>query len=216
MKSNRKRILSIYLVLVLTISGLIAITPASIAESEKDVSKIEIESVSWDITNQGFVVALSLNFGLATAGEHADFLVAATLNFDADGNSVILSGESAIVKAEGAKKDSDNMITIDPRFIPWDRNSGTFEGLVQGTILFEIFNPGKIGTYHVMVQAYKAFEDAVLAITTLPGNCPDEDGDGVCDADDVCPGFDDTVDSDGDGIPDGCDDDQTPPPIGEQ
>ncbi|MEQ3796458.1 choice-of-anchor J domain-containing protein [Flavobacteriaceae bacterium MJ-SS4] len=33
----------------------------------------------------------------------------------------------------------------------------------------------------------------------------DSDNDGVCDANDVCPGFDDTIDSDGDGIPDGCD-----------
>ncbi|HKK78942.1 MAG TPA: T9SS type A sorting domain-containing protein, partial [Phaeodactylibacter sp.] len=37
------------------------------------------------------------------------------------------------------------------------------------------------------------------------GTCPDDDGDGVCNASDICPGFDDNVDSDGDGIPDGCD-----------
>jgi len=37
-------------------------------------------------------------------------------------------------------------------------------------------------------------------------NCvADSDGDGVCDADDICPGFDDLLDSDGDTIPDGCD-----------
>ncbi|WP_370480310.1 PKD domain-containing protein [Tamlana flava] len=33
----------------------------------------------------------------------------------------------------------------------------------------------------------------------------DADNDGVCDIDDQCPGFDDTIDTDGDGIPDGCD-----------
>lgn len=33
----------------------------------------------------------------------------------------------------------------------------------------------------------------------------DADGDGVPDADDICPGFDDNVDSDGDNLPDGCD-----------
>ena len=33
----------------------------------------------------------------------------------------------------------------------------------------------------------------------------DEDGDGVCDADDECPGSDDAIDVDQDGIPDGCD-----------
>ncbi len=32
----------------------------------------------------------------------------------------------------------------------------------------------------------------------------DEDDDGVCDDEDLCMGFDDTVDTDGDGIPDGC------------
>ncbi|MCB9680454.1 MAG: hypothetical protein H6733_03210 [Alphaproteobacteria bacterium] len=36
-----------------------------------------------------------------------------------------------------------------------------------------------------------------------PGNDPD--GDGVCAADDVCPGSDDALDADDDGVPDGCD-----------
>ena len=35
--------------------------------------------------------------------------------------------------------------------------------------------------------------------------CSDSDGDGVCNANDVCPGFDDNDDADNDGIPDGCD-----------
>ncbi len=35
--------------------------------------------------------------------------------------------------------------------------------------------------------------------------CNDADADSVCDRDDRCPGFDDAVDSDGDGLPDGCD-----------
>lgn len=34
----------------------------------------------------------------------------------------------------------------------------------------------------------------------------DSDNDGVCDASDICAGFDDTVDTDSDGVPDGCDD----------
>ncbi|MEM1322250.1 MAG: lectin-like protein [Bacteroidota bacterium] len=41
---------------------------------------------------------------------------------------------------------------------------------------------------------------------TVSAACPDADGDNVCDADDLCPGFDDAADADGDGIPDGCDD----------
>ena len=34
----------------------------------------------------------------------------------------------------------------------------------------------------------------------------DTDGDGVLNESDICNGFDDTIDSDGDGVPDGCDD----------
>ena len=37
------------------------------------------------------------------------------------------------------------------------------------------------------------------------GTFADADGDGVCDANDICPGGDDTVDTDGNGIPDACD-----------
>lgn len=33
----------------------------------------------------------------------------------------------------------------------------------------------------------------------------DDDMDGVCNAEDICPGFDDNIDTDGDGTPDGCD-----------
>ncbi|MCB4808642.1 Ig-like domain-containing protein, partial [Tamlana sp. 62-3] len=40
---------------------------------------------------------------------------------------------------------------------------------------------------------------------TLSVTPPDTDGDGVPDASDICPGFDDTADNDSDGIPDGCD-----------
>jgi hypothetical protein len=36
--------------------------------------------------------------------------------------------------------------------------------------------------------------------------CADQDHDGACDPVDRCPGFDDRLDADGDGIPDGCDD----------
>ena len=37
------------------------------------------------------------------------------------------------------------------------------------------------------------------------GTYQDSDGDGVCDAEDQCEGFDDNQDADGDSIPDGCD-----------
>lgn len=39
----------------------------------------------------------------------------------------------------------------------------------------------------------------------------DTDGDGACDDNDICPGFDDFADQDSDGIPDGCDNNPTVP-----
>ena len=53
--------------------------------------------------------------------------------------------------------------------------------------------------------------DVCTTNDVLDGNCQcsgtpaaDSDGDGVCDALDVCPGGDDNIDTDGDGIPDDC------------
>lgn len=42
--------------------------------------------------------------------------------------------------------------------------------------------------------------------TTNNGGCVDSDGDGICDIADLCPGFDDNVDRDGNSVPDYCDD----------
>lgn len=47
--------------------------------------------------------------------------------------------------------------------------------------------------------------DMLDANCNCTGTVTDSDGDGVCDAEDVCPGGDDTQDSDNDGIPDACD-----------
>ncbi|WP_372683445.1 choice-of-anchor U domain-containing protein, partial [Desulfosarcina sp.] len=44
------------------------------------------------------------------------------------------------------------------------------------------------------------------SFTTLGTPMTDTDGDGVADANDQCPGYDDATDLDADGVPDGCDD----------
>jgi hypothetical protein len=206
MKKYKKRIVSISMVLVLILSGLIAIAPASLAESEKDVSKMQINGLTWDTTNQAFVVEISLKFGLATAGEHADFLVGTTLNFDADGNSVTLSGESVIVKAEGATKDPDNMITIDPSFIPWDRNGGMFEGPVDvevrvGLAKFTIGFDEKPNSANEITEV----DDVVLGVFT-DGGCVDNSD---CDDGIICNGQETCNVETGEceaGIPPPCDD----------
>ena len=50
--------------------------------------------------------------------------------------------------------------------------------------------------------------DATEPDVTTPdavAECLDSDQDGVCDADDICPGGDDNIDGDGDDVPDACD-----------
>jgi|GEM_PF-323233 len=47
--------------------------------------------------------------------------------------------------------------------------------------------------------------DVFDADCNCAGTFQDSDQDGVCDQDDICPGFDDQMDGDGDGTPDGCD-----------
>ena len=48
--------------------------------------------------------------------------------------------------------------------------------------------------------------DVYDAACNCAGTFADADNDGVCDANDICEGSDDTADADGDGTPDGCDD----------
>jgi len=48
--------------------------------------------------------------------------------------------------------------------------------------------------------------DVLDADCNCVGTFQDLDNDSVCDANDICPGGDDTLDSDGDGTPDACDD----------
>jgi hypothetical protein len=48
--------------------------------------------------------------------------------------------------------------------------------------------------------------DSMMAMdTSMDTGCDDDDGDGVCNSDDACPGGDDSMDVDGDGRPDDCD-----------
>ena len=59
------------------------------------------------------------------------------------------------------------------------------------------------------VPVYSDSDDEELLgsfpVAVMTGIAADADGDGIGDACDACPGFDDTADFDGDGSPDGCD-----------
>lgn len=88
---------------------------------------------------------------------------------------------------------------------------GTYSGINGNTASINI--SGSVVSVTVTLQdAYDGNAPGLLSVDlgTVSScdtgvGCPDDDNDGVCNAVDVCPGFDDNMDTDGDGIPDGCD-----------
>ncbi len=69
----------------------------------------------------------------------------------------------------------------------------------------EIISGLNVGdTYYVSVQS--SLCNFFQTIEVVGGGCPDADSDTICDANDICPGGDDLVDTDGDGTPDFCND----------
>ena len=62
---------------------------------------------------------------------------------------------------------------------------------------------GTIGAWS-MGSGVKNWDELLVQGAADCGGVGDSDGDGVCDDQDVCPGGDDTIDDDGDGIPNAC------------
>ena len=79
------------------------------------------------------------------------------------------------------------------------------DGVCDGVDQCPGFNDNLIGTACEDGDVCTTGETYDTSCTCSGGTSADSDADGVCDALDLCPGFDDTIDSDGDGIPDGCD-----------
>ncbi|WP_271784438.1 hypothetical protein, partial [Aquimarina algiphila] len=78
----------------------------------------------------------------------------------------------------------------------WSRPSVSFVAPSSGTFLLEFIASGSCANTWNFVDDL-ALEEAVTD--------NDSDNDGVPDVSDACPGFNDTVDSDGDNVPNGCD-----------
>ena len=145
MKMNNKRIMSIMLVVMLTLSGLLAIAPASSAKPKGNVSKekLQIENVEWDKEAQEFVIEMSLKFGLATAGERAGFVVSTIMTIYTGESIYVIEPKGDIVrKVARAEKDATNMVSIEPQHIQWDRDGGTVIEIICVTFKFVLSNPG--------------------------------------------------------------------------
>jgi len=139
---------------ILTVSVIASVLILSVGLSQdvfapppEKAEKIHIDDTSWDDESQTFTISHSAQFGMASAGENTDFTASTALTLDLGGTSVTLTGERDLKKVDGATKDSDNMIAIEPTVIPWDRNGGTFSGTASVTASSQIINPsgGTVG-----------------------------------------------------------------------
>lgn len=124
------------------ILGMIGFTQDIFAPAPQKPQKIRIDEVSWDKESQSFVVEMSMQFGISTAStQNEKFLVSTTLSFDANGVPVELFGEQLVEKIDGAQKDSDNMVSIKPVIISWDRivDGKEFSGTVDMYTFADLF-----------------------------------------------------------------------------
>ncbi|RZW42485.1 MAG: T9SS type A sorting domain-containing protein [Flavobacteriaceae bacterium] len=93
---------------------------------------------------------------------------------------------------------------------PYPTNNSGAETVAPGQYTFTDSDFGEVADYTATLPVegtgfYIIVHGVTQAEDCPDGECEDSDADGICDSDDVCPGFDDTIDLDGNGIPDGCD-----------
>ncbi len=124
--------------------------PAHAAQPER-VEKLRIDGTRWDRVSQQFVVDISCKAGIAGAGDKAVFWVSTELWVDTGVQlSIVLTHESVVSKLEGATKDAEGKIQLEPQYIPWDRmlDSGEYftgEAYVTTKIVLKNRHGGTIG-----------------------------------------------------------------------
>jgi hypothetical protein len=106
---------------------------------------LQIDEIRWDREGQAFVIELSCSFGLATAGEHADFKMVTNLEIvtrDATFNERLVTG---FFKAVNVKKNSVGFIKLEPLWIPWTKDDGWYSGTILLNLNLIFYNPGSGG-----------------------------------------------------------------------
>jgi hypothetical protein len=125
--------------------GIILVALSVMAPDKEKAEKLRIDDQGWDSGTSSFVLNLSCQFGMATAAENSGkFTIRATIDiFDHDGNSLdtIVEEGLEINKVEGADKDTDHYVKIEPLELSWDRNGDIFEGVVSVTASASLVGP---------------------------------------------------------------------------
>ena len=90
---------------------------------------------------------------------------------------------------------------------------GSFSDVVLDPVCDQTFDGCSLPRQYIPVEFNSPIATTAAEIASLVTcgaqfvTMDDSDNDGICDAADICMGFDDNIDTDGDGVPDGCDND---------
>ncbi len=122
--------------------GIILIALAVMAPNPEKAERLKVNDHDWDSEKKVFTIDMSCQFGMATAAEaNGKFTVLVDLDifdYDQNGWDYDVGGEFGIYKVDGAQKDADNFISIEPASVSWngdDDGSGNFKVDVSLTLV---------------------------------------------------------------------------------
>lgn len=134
--------------------GIILVALSIMAPATDKAERLKVDDQDWDREGAQFVVSMSCKFGIANAGEHANFTTRTKLTIVAGGKTYTEEGTGGIAKVAGATKDADGYIAIEPTKIAWDRQGFTGDAGVTTSLTLVGPNGNTMG-------------DAVVTITTV-------------------------------------------------
>jgi hypothetical protein len=133
-----------------------------------------------------------------------------TLPSDSQDLTFTISGLNEKLKGKASSKYIEHVVVTYKDASGNNHTNGTFSGANVSTVNISISGTVKSITVSLtdgMDGNTSSNMNVNLGTVTYCGTsapCPDSDNDGVCDTDDQCPGEDDTIDDNNNGIPDGC------------
>ncbi|WP_296381774.1 PKD domain-containing protein [Winogradskyella sp.] len=155
-----------------------------------DVEQVEIDFSQFDVSNLTLEGALDFVTSFASLADGYEFCLR---------NVEIYKCVPGAIEVSSITEDCSVSLEAPTA---WDLCSGSVVGTT--TDLTEYAVAGNYVVNWSFVSANGIGELVLPQNVTVTAN-DDADGDGVCDALDVCPGFDDTIDANMNGTPDGCD-----------
>jgi hypothetical protein len=132
-------------ILVLLVMMLTILSGPAVAPDTDKPEKLVVTGTGYNSDTQSFEIDLSAQFGIATAGERANFQVSAELEVSQPGRTELyaIGPEYVPLWIQSGSGPRDHMVQLAKIHIPWDRNGGLVQGPVDVKVTARI---GKLTT----------------------------------------------------------------------